>query len=116
MDRIKDTLRRDDAVDPDLAQRQMLDAFAKLNVMPKQLAEHLGHGVEHCTADERLELRALHAALKDGETSWSQVMAAKGGEAASGPSRDEPPAKTRGEEVLRHLKGGAEEAQKGEAI
>ncbi len=64
------TIRNSDSVDPDGAKKQIVDAFAELNVMPKDLAEYLGHGLGTISPTELESLRGIYKAIKDGEASW----------------------------------------------
>jgi hypothetical protein len=67
----------EDAKDPDAAKKALLDAFAKIGVMPNQLAEYLGHETSQVVAAELVELRAVYSAISEGETTWQAVMASK---------------------------------------
>ena len=55
----------------------MLDGFAGLNVLPSMLAEYLGHDVSMCSPAEIDALRALYVAVKDGETTWAEVIGSR---------------------------------------
>jgi len=63
--------------DPDLARRRVIDAFAAISVMPPALSEYLGHDLGQASAPELDDLRAIHLAIRDGETTWAAVMTAK---------------------------------------
>jgi hypothetical protein len=79
------------AKDPDKLRRTVADGFAAMNVPPSQLKEYLGHELATSTPAELADLRDLWEALKKGETTWADVIAAvretRGQEAG-----DEPPA------------------------
>lgn len=77
MDKVLETQRKRDSADPDAAKRKLLDAFAKLNVMPSQIGEYLGHDVSQLVPAELTELRAVYAALEQGETTWQALIASK---------------------------------------
>ena len=66
-----------DAKDPDAAKKAVLDAFAKLNISPTQLAEFLGHDTSQIVPAELTELRAVYSAIMEGETTWQALMASK---------------------------------------
>lgn len=66
--------RDEDAKDPDAARKAMTSAFFDLGVSAGQLGEYLGHDVAQLAPKELEELRALYAALRDGETSWQEIM------------------------------------------
>lgn len=77
MDAVLETLRNRDAQDPDAAKRQLFDAFSKVGVSADQLKEFLGHKAEVLNPKELADLRGLYAALRDGETSWREIMDAR---------------------------------------
>lgn len=85
MDTVLETQRKRDAADPAAAKKKILDAFAKIGVTPKQLAEYLGHDTAQIVEAEMAELRAVFAAIQQGEATWQAVMATKkGGDEESG--------------------------------
>ncbi len=66
--------------DPDKALKTMCDGFElQLGIMPAQLSEYLGHPMAQTTIQEIALMRKLFAALKDGETTWSEVMDSRNG-------------------------------------
>jgi len=77
MDQVIVTQRNTDAEDPDAAKRKLFDAFGSLGVRAEQLKEYLGHGAESLSPKELADLRALYAAIRDGEANWRDVMDAK---------------------------------------
>lgn len=74
-----------DAQDPDTAKRKLFDAFAGQGVTADQLKDWLGHKGDVLNPKELSDLRGLYAALKDGETTWREIMDAKN----PAPSEDE---------------------------
>lgn len=74
MDQIIVTQKNTDAEDPDAAKRKLFDAFSAQGVQAHQLKEYLGHEAAVLSAKELSDLRALYAALRDGETTWREVM------------------------------------------
>jgi len=77
MDAVAETLRTRDAQDPDAAKRRLFDAFAGLGVSAEQLKEYLGHKADVLNPKELSELRGLFSALRDGETTWREIMDAR---------------------------------------
>lgn len=77
MDRVMEVQKNRDAQDPDTARKKLLDAFQRINVMPSQLAEYLGHDTAQVVPAELAELRAIFSAISEGETTWQAVMASK---------------------------------------
>jgi hypothetical protein len=80
MDQIVVTQRSDDAADPDAAKRKLFDAFGALGISPEQIKQYLGSNAAALTPKELTDLRALYAALRDGETSWREVMDGREGD------------------------------------
>lgn len=66
-----------DAQDPDSARRRVFDLFSGMGVSPDQLKEWLGHDGARITQKEHETLRGIFNALRDGETTWREVMDAK---------------------------------------
>jgi hypothetical protein len=81
MDQVLVTQRNTDAEDPDAAKRKLFDAFSTLGVRAEQLKEYLGHDAASLAPKELADLRALYAAIRDGEATWREVMDAKTGTA-----------------------------------
>lgn len=74
MEQVLVTQANSDAEDPDAAKRKLFDAFGGLGVRAEQLKEYLGHDAASLSPKELAELRALYAAIRDGESSWREVM------------------------------------------
>lgn len=66
-----------EAKDPDAARVKLLDAFAGVAVMPSDLEQYLGHTTERLTPAEIAHLRGLFTAIRDGETTWQDVIDSK---------------------------------------
>lgn len=94
MEQARATMRNATAKDPSAAKKAMCDAFGQIGVSVAQIAEYLGHQVEETTPDEIVQMRSLYAAIKDGETKWSEAMENRGNrrEAAAEGKKEEPPA------------------------
>lgn len=71
---VKETQKNKDAQNPDAAKRKIIDSFAEVGVLPDALVELLGHGLEAVQPAELQKLRAIYAAIKDGETTWASVI------------------------------------------
>lgn len=65
--------------DPDGERKRIVDGFAKLNVPADQLERYLGHDLATAAPAELLELQAVWVAVRDGEISWHEALAAKTG-------------------------------------
>lgn len=72
-----ETLEKKDAEDPDAAVKRMCDAFAEVGVSVSMLTEYLGHEPSKTTNQEMRRLRGTLNAIKNEETTWAQVVAAK---------------------------------------
>jgi hypothetical protein len=107
MDEIIATQKRKDAEDPDAAKRKILDAFGAMGVTVAQIKDYLKHDIEILEPKELLDLRALYAALKDGETTWREIMdERKPAEDTKKPEEKQAAAGgTRAETVLNKVKG-----------
>ena len=74
----RETMRKGDAaMDPDAARLKMFGIFAQVQVTPEQLKAYLGHDCARFSSEEHEHLRGIWTALRDGETSWREIMDAK---------------------------------------
>lgn len=67
--------------DPDKNQdigKQLADRFSGLGVSAADLVAFIGHDLDKLTLDEVQTLKAIGVAIKEGETTWREVMASKG--------------------------------------
>ncbi len=102
------TLQTKDAEDPDAAKRRMLDSFFELGVSPTMLSEYLGgQPVEGVTPAQLVELRAVYTALRDGEATWPQWMAASPHRAAPAPTEGGLPKDPKAEALREKLAGAS---------
>lgn len=63
--------------DPIAARRKISDAFAAMKIEAEDLADWAGKPLEKLTAKEWGELRQIGMAIKEGETTWADVMQAR---------------------------------------
>jgi hypothetical protein len=75
MDKVVDVQESEVKDDPDAAKKRLLDAFAKLNIMPTHLSAYLGHDIATISPKELVDLRAVYSAIADGETTWAELAA-----------------------------------------
>ncbi|MFA4945105.1 MAG: hypothetical protein WC789_10450 [Lentisphaeria bacterium] len=74
----RETRKKADRADPGGAAKKVADAFSvQCNVRPDDLAKYLGHPVDQCSPAELDELRGVFAAIRDGQTTWPEVMGNK---------------------------------------
>ena len=91
-----------DAADPDAARKKLLDSFAAIGVNVAALKAYLGHDPATCSPVEMDDLRKLYAGIKNGDTSWAEVM-----EGLNATATKADPAATAAASVKARLEGGA---------
>jgi hypothetical protein len=74
---VRETMKREDFSDPDAARNKIFDFMATLGVTVPMLRKWLGHDAPALTPKEISELRAISLAIKEGDTTWVEVMEAK---------------------------------------
>lgn len=83
-----------DAKDPDGARLKIIDAFSALGVSVSDLKAYAGD-LAKLSPSELADLRALHAAIKEGETTWKAAVALKHPQADPVDLRGDIPAKSK---------------------
>lgn len=78
----------EDAKDPNAARKQLVDAFFDIGVTATQLQNYIGHALDTLAPAELTRLRAVYAAIRDGETTWQEVAEEDG--AAEAPAEKKP--------------------------
>lgn len=68
----------EDAKDPDAARRKVIEAFDKLGVSVSDMAAFLGHTTEKINPKEMEELHGAYNSLRDGDSTWNEIMDARG--------------------------------------
>jgi hypothetical protein len=71
-----ETLAKKDSQDPAAAKKKVLDAFAAIGIKPNELEKYLKHKVDTISPAELADLRAVHAALKEGDATWADYVQA----------------------------------------
>lgn len=66
----------DAATNPDGVKKEVLEAFAKLNVMPVGLKQYLDHELATATPAELADLRELYKEIREGKTTWHAALTA----------------------------------------
>jgi hypothetical protein len=66
-----------DAKDPDAARKQIVDSFLKIGIGAEDLASYLGHSIRAISEPELSELRGVYVVIRDGEATWSDLLAEK---------------------------------------
>ncbi len=74
METCRKTRQDKDAQNPAAARRQIIDAFATLQVMPAMLDEYLGHPFEQASPGELDELRAAYMTVRENEARWVDLV------------------------------------------
>lgn len=109
MYRALETMRAADKADPGAARKKILDAFAERGVRPEQIRQFLGHEIDVIPPNELEALRATYAAIRDGHTTWDEVMASK--------SSDDAPKTSKVSAAKDHLrKAASDEPTKNEEV
>jgi hypothetical protein len=76
--RIVEIQRKKDAENPDAAKKKICDNFGDIGILPSQLAKYLGKdNLDFLLPAELEELRAIYAAVSQGEANWADVMAVR---------------------------------------
>jgi hypothetical protein len=65
------------AEDPKAFLRQTLDSFSQIGVQPKALADWLGQELESCSPAQLADLRDMYRAIRDGQTTWAEILREK---------------------------------------
>lgn len=77
LEQYRDTQKKDITDDPERAKNGIIDAFATWGITPIDLEMYLGHPVARSVPAEIQDLREVYSSIKNGETNWSEVIAAK---------------------------------------
>lgn len=96
---LRETLTSEAARDPDAARKTILDGFASIHVSAAALKAYVGKELLQCSPAELEELRGIWVAIRDGQTTWQDILADKDDSAAS-----DAPSKSRTEEMKQKLK------------
>lgn len=70
----RECLEARDREDPSATRKRLADAFLELGIHVEDLVSYLGHPLDRCTPDEIARLRGIYAALRDGATTWREVV------------------------------------------
>jgi hypothetical protein len=91
---INATLENAAAKDPDAERKALADGFAAIGVQPKDLTKYLGHDLGQLVPAEMVELRRVYRALRDGESTWRDILETKiGADEPAKPAPDQGSAK-----------------------
>jgi hypothetical protein len=74
MTAVRATRQKTNAADPDAARRKLFDAFGSVGVSVEQIKAWLGHDGATLPPKELDELRGIYTAIRDGDTTWREVM------------------------------------------
>jgi len=73
----RETLKNQDAKDPNAAKKKILDTFAAIGIKPVELEKYLEHGLDTISPAELEDLRSVYAAIRDGESTWQDFIKPK---------------------------------------
>jgi hypothetical protein len=74
MVKVISTLENKAAKDPDAERKKLVDAFDSIGVPVADLKTYLGHDLATCSPHELVSLRAVYAAIRDGEATWREAL------------------------------------------
>lgn len=60
--------------DPTAYMKKLADGFSGIGIGPESIEEYLGHPIAAITPDEILELKDVFGAIRDGESTWAEIM------------------------------------------
>lgn len=76
---IEATMQKKAKDDPDGERKAIADAFASLGVLPSHLKAYLGVELGQVSPAELVKLRELFTAIREGHTTWREIMIEKQG-------------------------------------
>jgi hypothetical protein len=85
---VRTTRARGDAENPDAAKNKLFDAFRAVGVTAEAVCEWLRHPADAIQPAEMEELRGIYTAIKDGDTTWIEVMDARWAETLERGAKD----------------------------
>lgn len=77
MDACLATMDKADAQDPDATRKGIFDRFAGIGITPDDLKAYVGHDMARVDKSLWQDLRDLFTALREGATTWPEVMESK---------------------------------------
>ncbi len=96
------TRRNEVKTDPAAARKRIADSFFEIGIMPAQLADLLRKPSLEAVTEAELEvLRTAYTALREGETTWAELLEAEGRPAFVGASGAPAAAPTKGTDSLK---------------
>lgn len=94
LEHTRQTRKNADAKDPAGARKAVADSFFRLGVMANQLTDYLDRQNLEAVTDAELEvLRQIYTAIREGETTWKEVMDDKKPSAQVGDTVEKPAGK-----------------------
>jgi hypothetical protein len=73
------------AADPGAERKRIVDAFGEIGVRADDLKAFLGHDIGQCSPPELVKLRGFYGAIRDGQTTWREIIESVGGSASDAP-------------------------------
>lgn len=89
METVDETRKKKNAEDPAAARKRLLDAFAGIGVGADELRKHAGQPLDSLSPVQMDELRDLYTAIREGQTTWRDVIAQR--EEGAEPEKKEAP-------------------------
>lgn len=114
---IKEVRTNEAAKDPDRQRKILADIFAEIGVKAADLTEYLGHDIGTCSPKEIVELKAIHGAISDGETTWKAVMENRAENKPEGRKEEKKAEKPKGQQTnLKDIAAAAEPPKDGPGL
>lgn len=76
------TVRDEDARDPEAATKALCDAAYTFGIAPAEIEAYLGNPLSQMTSAQRQLMRQILTALREGETTWAEIIGTQKGEQA----------------------------------
>lgn len=89
------TLLADAAVDPQAEKKKILDSFSNIGVKPIELEKYLKCKIDTISPAQIVDLRAVYTSIKDGQTTWAQVVEGTNGKELTAPQQKKVPRATK---------------------
>lgn len=73
----RETLQQEATKDPQAARRRLISGFDDLNVTVPMIEAYIGQPISQASPKQIADLRAIWVSIRDGNSTWSELMVAK---------------------------------------
>ncbi len=84
LEKCLEVIASDTAKDPQAATKEILKSYLALGIEPSELKAYLGKSVQSATESDLLELRGLLTTMREGHSTWQQLLERKTGAKKTG--------------------------------